>query len=122
MMASKGGRSINAMGAGKKRCGPMKPEKEARLLHTGSVNNRNPSTSINKLECPIQVMRNPDVGACLYIDVSVVKGPNFRLGVDSALLVRYCHSTVHKEPVLTLVGTGFKYFLSSFTAGCKNSM
>lgn len=100
----------------------MKPEKEARLLQTGSVNNRKPSTSINKLEWPTQVIRNPDAGACLYIDVSVVNGPNFRLGVVSALLVIYRHKTPHKEPVLTLVGIGFKYFLPSFTAGCKNSM
>src|ERR1044072_3110763 len=121
-MASSGIRSTKATGAGKKRCGPMKPEKEARLLHTGSVNKRNPSTSISKLECPTQVIRNPDAGACLYIDVSVVNGPNFRLGVVSALLVIYRHNTPHNDPVLTLVGIGFKYFLPSFTAGCKNSM
>src|SRR5688572_19646510 len=122
MMASSGGRSFIVNGAGKNLLGPNRVENEARALHTGSVRMRSPSISINRLECPIHVIRKPGSGACWYMDTSVAKGPNFRLGVVSALLVRNFHNTLKIEPVPTLVGTGFTNFSPSLTAGCRYFM
>src|SRR5581483_5796350 len=108
MMASSGGRLFNASGAEKNLFGPIKDKNDARSLHTGSVSRRRPSTSISRLEWPIQVTRSADAGAVAYTDTSVEKGPSCFLGTVSALLVMYFQSTCNIfESVATLEGTGF---------------
>src|SRR6266536_3539149 len=122
MMAFNAGSSCNDKG-GAKRCGPINEANEALSLHTGSVKMRLPSISINKLECPIHVMRNPDAGAVLYTATSVENGPNTCFGIVSFLLVKNFHIIKSMlPPVDNSVGTGFKNFLPLICACSKKSI
>src|SRR6266487_6535835 len=123
MIASNCGNSFNDKGAAKKRFGPINEENDALSLHTGSVKMRLPSISVNRLECPIHVMRSPDAGIVLYTAISVEKGPNTCLGIVSSLLVKYFHMIESMLPPVDIsVGTGFKNFFPSLRECCKKSI